>query len=348
MKRKILVFILIVIIIGLGVLLGMKFAAANQTNETGTGSEEENEDPLTVIIDGKKQKVPETKYAGNKRTLAVVIDNVGSAIPQASLNEAMIVYEATVEGGLTRFLAIYKDPKVETIGPTRSARPYFIDYALENDSIFVHFGGSPKALSEVQSLKINNINGIDDPGKVFWRTNKKTAPHNAMANVDEIWKYAVSRGYKITTTERNVLNYATEEVKLDGGSVATTVNVPYSTSKVKFVYDGTTKLYQRYVGNTLQKDFITGGALTTKNIIITFAKNYTTSEENGYGRQAIENIGSLDGYYISNGQAIKIKCKKTSRAGKTVYQDLNGNEIKVNDGNTWIQIVPIDLQVSFT
>jgi len=185
MKGKILIFILIVVIVALGALLGTKLFMNNEPKETGSAADSED-DILTVVIDGKKQKVPQTKYAGNKRTLAIVIDNVGTAIPQASLNEAMIVYEATVEGGLTRFLAIYKDPKVETIGPTRSARPYFIDYALENDSIFVHFGGSPKALSEVQSLRINNVNGIDDPGKVFWRTNKKTAPHNAMVNVEEI------------------------------------------------------------------------------------------------------------------------------------------------------------------
>ena len=292
MKGKILVAILIIVIIILGVLLGTKiFMNEEIREERGT---EDEDDILTVVIDGKKTTVPKTKYAGNKRTLAVVIDNVGDAIPQASLNEAMIVYEATVEGNLTRFLAIYKDPKVETIGPARSARPYFIDYALENDSIFVHYGGSPKALSEIQSLKINNVNGIDSPGNVFWRTNKKAAPHNAMVNVEEVWKYAVSKGYKTTTTERNVLNYAETEVELQGASVANIVDVPYSTSKVKFVYDAESKLYKRYVGNTLQKDFITGEALTTKNIIITFAKNYTTDEENGYGRQAIENIGTLD------------------------------------------------------
>ncbi|MCI8621519.1 MAG: hypothetical protein HFJ50_07450 [Clostridia bacterium] len=100
-------------------------------------------------------------------------------------------------------------------------------------------------------------------------------------------------------------------------------------------------------GNKIQKDWVTGDVLTAKNIIITFAKNYSTSEENNYGRQAIENIGTLDGYYITNGKATKIKCKKTSRSAKTVYQDLEGNEIKVNDGNTYIQIVPIDTSITF-
>lgn len=345
MKVKILIALLIVVIVALGVLLGMKVFVKEDTNEVADGN---NNDPMQVIIDEKKEpEKPKSKYAGNKRTLAVMIDNVGSAIPQTSLNEAMIVYEAIVEGNLTRFMAVYKDPQVENIGPARSARPYFIDYALENDSIFVHYGGSDKALAEVKSLKIDNVNGMDSPGKVYWRTNKKTAPHNAIVNVEETWKYIDTRNYRTTTNERNVLNYVVEERNIENGTVSNRVNIPYSTSKVNFRYNAEKKLYERYVGNTLQKDWITGEALVTKNIIITFAKNYTTSEENGYGRQAIENIGTLDGYYITNGMAEKIKCKKTSRSAKTVYQDLEGNEIEVNDGNTYIQIVPIDLAVTF-
>lgn len=345
MKVKVLVAILIILIIVLAALVGIKVFMGKEevspTNETDDSS-------LTVVLDDKEEEqTSKSKYAGNKRTIAVMIDNVGDAVPQTSLNEAMIVYEAIVEGGLTRFLAIYKDPQVESIGPARSARPYFIDYALENDSIFVHYGGSPKALNQVKSLKMDNVNGMDSPGKVYWRTKEKAAPHNAIVDVKELWKYVESRNYRTTTKERNVFDYSTEEVVLENGAVANTVNVPYSTSKVKFVYDAENKIYQRYVGNQLQKDWLTGEALTTKNIIITFANNYTTDEENGYGRQALENIGTLDGYYITDGKAVKIKCKKTSRSERTVYQDLEGNEIKVNDGNTYVQIVPLNLDVSF-
>ena len=343
MKTKLLVVLLVIVIIALGALLWMKVFVKE---ETVGANEEPNNEALNVILED--ENVKQSKYAGRKRTIAVVIDNVGDAVPQTSLNEAMIVYEAVVEGGLTRFLAIYKDPKVETIGPARSARPYFIDYALENDSIFVHYGGSPKALSEVESLKINNVNGIYSPGDVFWRTNKKKAPHNAMIDVEEVWKYAQTKKYRTTTNERNVLNYVTEEIDIEAGTLANTVEIAYPKEKVKFTYNAETKLYERYSGNTIRKDWITGEKLTAKNVIITYAKNYSTSEENGYGRQAIENIGTLDGYYITNGKAVKIKCKKISRSGKTVYQDLSGNEIKVNDGNTYIQIVPIDTKVSIS
>lgn len=346
MKVKILVALLIIVIIALAGLLGMKIFMNTETNNTAESNNANNnsDDPLTVVLDDKPEN--KSKYSGNKRTIAVVIDNVGSAVPQTGLNDAMIVYEAIVEGGLTRFMAVFKDTKMENIGPARSARPYFIDYALENDSIFIHYGGSPKALGEVKSLGINNVNGIEVSNKIFWRTNKKTAPHNAIVSVEEAKKYIEQRGYRTITNERNVLKYSTDEVNLENGMVANTVNIPYSSSKVKFVYDAETKRYSRYVGNTLQKDWITGEALTTKNIIVTFANNYTTDEENGYGRQAIQNIGNLDGYYITDGKAVKIKCKKTSRAGRTVYQDLNGNEIDVNDGNTYIQIVSLNMNVT--
>ena len=59
-----------------------------------------------------------------------------------------------------------------------------------------------------------------------------------------------------------------------------------------------------------------------------------------YGRQEIDNIGSGDGYFISNGYAVPIKWEKKSPSSKTVYKLLNGEELIVNDGITYIQIQP--------
>lgn len=341
MKTKILIVILAVVIIACGVLLGIKYMSKSSNTIEGNTTEGNS-----IIPEEKEDNTPKTKYSGNQRTIAVMIDNVGDARPQTSLNKAMIVYEAYVEGGLTRYLAVYKNEDIETIGPTRSARPVFIDYALENDSIFVHYGGSPRALDDVEKLKMDNANGIESPANVFRRTKEKAAPHNALTGTKEIWEYANKQGYRKTTKERNVLNYVVEEVALDEGTEATTVNIPYSGAKVKYVYNPETKLYERYFANKLQSDWLTKETITTKNIIITIANNYSTDEEGGYGRQQIENIGNLDGYYITNGKAIKIKCEKKTRAGKTVYKDLEGNEIEVNDGNTYIQIVSPSMNIT--
>ena len=85
--------------------------------------------------------------------------------------------------------------------------------------------------------------------------------------------------------------------------------------------------------------------ITVKIIIITFCDNYTLSDAENKGRQGLKNVGTFDGYYITNGKAIKIKCIKNARDEKTIYQDLNGNEIDVNDGNTFVHICPTDADV---
>ena len=109
-------------------------------------------------------------------------------------------------------------------------------------------------------------------------------------------------------------------------------------------YNEETKTYTRYSRDEVQTDWNTGNEISVKNIIITKCEN---SSIDSYGRQTIDNIGILDGYYITNGKYIPITCEKTSRSGKTVYKDLDGNEIKVNDGKTFIQICPIDSEISF-
>lgn len=343
MKNKLLMLLLIIIVIAMGVLLGMRYVSQNNDVDIEVGNIESKEE--TKIVEEKKVKI----WNGDSRSVAVVIDNVGEALPQAGINDAAIVYEVTVEGQLTRLLAIYKDVKdvTKTIGPVRSARPVFIDYALENDSIFTHFGYSPKAEKEITQLKINNVNGLV-ADSVFSRTSEKSAPHNAMATMEKILTYAKNKGYRMTTEKRSVLNYVVDEVELENGEVANIVNIPYtSTNKVSFKYNEEKKVYERYVNNKVQSDWITNETRTAKNIIITFARNYTTDEENGYGRQQIVNIGDLNGYYITDGKAIKIICSKTTREGQTVYKDEEGNEIEVNDGNTYIQIVPINTNVTF-
>ena len=73
--------------------------------------------------------------------------------------------------------------------------------------------------------------------------------------------------------------------------------------------------------------------------------NYTLQDSENKGRQGLKNIGTFDGYYITNGNAIPIKCTKTSRESQTVYKDLEGNEININDGNTFINICPTDANI---
>ena len=371
MKNKgiiILVVILFILIVVAGVILGYKIIKDRENNQetvdvgTSEGNEEEGDEPL--VIPQKQIQI----FNGTDRPIAVMIDNHSGAWPQANLNEAYLVYEIIVEGGETRLMAVFKGKNLEKIGPVRSSRHYFLDYALENDAIYVHHGWSPQAQSDIPKLGVNNINGIQESSKNFWRVKDKSAPHNLFTGTANILQIAERKGYKTTSTQKSFLHYVADDYDLaekykteeatpsTEGAVETpkkenvldaiTVTIPHSTLQtVKYEYNAETKTYTRYARGKLQKDYVTGQNVTTKNIIITMCDNYTLTDSENKGRQGLKNIGTFDGYYITNGKAIPIKCTKSARNLQTIYKDLDGNEIDVNDGNTFINICPINAKV---
>ena len=342
--KSFLIFIIIVLVLIIAgtIVIQFKDAFDIEMNAIDDAAQHiENKEEIEVELPKEVQI-----FKGNSRPIAVMLDNVGDARPQAGLNDAYMVYEIIVEGQLTRLMAVFKDVDLAKIGPIRSSRHYFLDYALENDAIYVHFGWSPKAQSDIRKLDVDNINGLVESSKSFWRVRDKSAPHNVVTSTEKILSIAKRKKYDNTSEKESVLNYVTDEVELTEGIGATEITIPYSTTyKVTYKYDEETKRYTRGYNKTTQKDWDTKELVTTKNIIITFAKNYTMTDGSNKGRQDIVNVGTLKGYYITNGKAIEIECYKSSRTAQTIYRDLEGNEIEVNDGNTFVQIVPINAKV---
>ena len=345
MKKKIIIIsIIVAIILALTGILVFKILQDKPVQEQEP-IEQENVAQNEVIEPVVEEKEIEI-YKGDERPYAVMIDNHSGAWPQAGLNKAYMVYEIIVEGGETRLMPVFKGVKLSEIGPVRSSRHYFLDYALENDAIYVHYGWSPQAKNDITKLSVNNINGMVYSKSQFWRVSTKAAPHNVLTSTSSIMSVAKNKGYKTTSKEESVLNYVADEVKLEDGISAESVTIPFSTlQKVQYKYDAKKGVYTRYARGKLQKDYSTKESITTKNIIITFADNSSLNDGSGKGRQTLDNIGTFNGYYITNGKAIKIKCTKSSRSAKTVYRDLSGNEIEVNDGNTWVSICPKNAKV---
>lgn len=355
MKKEVKVLIAILVIVVLilaAVVVARKFSKKEVTEEKMEVAEKGSSQEEVV----QEPEKPEIKiFSGNDRPIAFMIDNNTNAQPQASINSTYMVYEIIVEGGETRLMALFKGTQADEVGPIRSARHYFLDYAMENDALYAHLGMSPQAEADFDVFNINHVNGqIYDTGKartessLYWRAKHKKAPHNAYTNTESILKIAQDKGWKTTSDKESVLNYVPEEVNLDSADamVANTVTIPYSTGhKVQYKYDETSKRYTRYSKNKKMKDEVTKEDVTTKNIIITFARNYTLNDGENKGRQDVVTVGNLDGYYITNGKAIKIKCIKNDRKEQTQYVDMQGNEINVNDGNTWVNVCPIDSDV---
>ncbi len=282
------------------------------------------------------------------RPYAVMINNLAAARPfHSGLQDAYIVYEIIVEGGITRLMALYKDKDTSRIGSIRSSRHYYLDYALENDAIYVHFGWSPQAQSDISKLKINNINGLTYDGSTFFRDTSLGVDyeHTAFTSMDKLEERAKKLNYRTESNEDLLLNYSVKEINLNNeedSKIANEVKIKYSSYITsEYSYNSNDKLYYRSINGKEHSDYVTKKQYTTKNIIVAFMEN-SYIENDDKGRQELDNIGTGDGYYITNGYAIPIKWSKSSRSAQTVYTKLNGEEIDVNDGNTYIQIAPLN------
>lgn len=268
-----------------------------------------------------------------------MIDNEKGAWPQAGLNDAYMIYEITVEGGETRFIAFFKGKNTEKVGPVRSSRHYFLDYVMEHDALYVHFGWSPLAQSDIPKLGINNINGIYDT--FYWREAPLSSYHNAFTSMEKIMKTMNSKKYRTTSDKECVLKFNEKDTDIESEMTANKVNIKYSyIQNVTYDYDKENKVYNRSMRGEEHRDRWTQERFYAKNIIVLKVRNSLLDDPENKGRQELFNVGSGTGYYITNGEYEPITWKKESRSSRTIYYDLNGDELKVNDGITWVQIVP--------
>ena len=337
--KKLPTIILLVLILGVGGVLAFNMFAPKDLKEKVKETTEKV----------AKKKKPEEKVDiidvnSNVRNVAVMINNHPKARPYHSgLSDAHIIYEILVEGGITRYLAVFNDKDTARIGSVRSSRHYFLDYALENDAVYVHWGWSPQAQSDIRKLGVKNINGLTYEGVYFTRDKSLNVPleHTGITDMEKINKAIKKLKYDSKTEKEPLLTYNVKDEDLstrEDAIVANKVSIPYSNlTKTSYVYDPETKSYNRFVNDKEHTDYVTKEQLSFKNIITYKVSN---SVIDSYGRLDIKNVGSGEGYYITNGYAIPIKWEKSSRKSQTRYYYTDGTELKVSDGNTFIQIQP--------
>lgn len=282
----------------------------------------------------------------SKRPLAVVIENHPDARPQTGYNEADIVYEALAEGGITRTLAIFQSKESKEIGPVRSARPYFIDWATSFDAIFAHVGGSVDALALISQIGTPDLNQFAN-GSYFWRSNDRYAPHNVYTTTEKLYAAAKANGIAAT------LNIPTLKFKKDlpeADRVAgqkVTVDFSYGDFVASYLYDTKTNTYARSIAGIAAKDAKTGVQISPKNVIVEFTsvEPYVNSE----GAQAVRigSVSSGSGYLFQDGKTVKITWSKASRSMRTKYADETGAEVSLNPGQTWIDVIPTGNSVTY-
>ena len=341
-KRRLVLAILLLLII-LAPIVALGIAYFSPKPEPKIEKKEEKKEPEKKeepVVEEPKVKIVDVD--STSRPFAIMINNAPVARPvQSGLQDAYIIYEMIVEGGVTRYMALFLDQNTERIGSIRSSRHYYLDYALENDAVYVHHGRSPQAASDFGSLGVTRIEVAE--GKTGWRDTKLNVAweHKLFTSIDKL-----KNGMSGKRSERNkelLLKYSIDSLDLANvlnSKPANKVSINYSNNTTSsYEYDEVEKVYKRFVNNQEHKDYVTGKQYTFKNIITYQVSNYTIAGDEK-GRQTLNNIGSGSGYYISEGYAIPINWSKSSRGAQTKYTLQDGTELVVNDGNTFIQIQP--------
>lgn len=276
------------------------------------------------------------------RPLAIMIDNMASARPQSGLQSADIVYEMPAEGGITRYMAIYQSQQAEKIGPVRSARSYFIDKAMELNAVYIHCGGSPEALKDIEAFKVDSLNELKGE-KNFWRARDRKAPHNLYTSTklaDEVMETKKLKNEKWSSP----FLFSSSYLDLDGKTVSK-ISMNYEHNyKAGYEYNSTDKRFYRTINGIRLKDKETGVEISTVNIIVEKVKTQVLDK---VGRLGLSNTGSGRGYLITGGKLVEIQWEKKDRQAQTKYTDLKGNPIQLNKGNTWIQVLPDYATIEF-
>jgi len=340
-KKKKLKFKLIAIIGGIVLLAIAALVIYMVTNHKSI--KDVKEDITKKVTKKKEENINIVDVNTKSRPFAIMVNNLWAARPYHSgLQDAYIVYEMIVEGGITRYLALFLDADTSRIGPVRSSRHYYLDYVKENDAIYVHNGYSPQAGNDFGALGIDRIEAEAPKTGIRDKSLPVAREHTLFTSIDLLTKNGI--GKKRTTRNNDLLlKYSEKSIDLaskENAQKADKVVIKYSNNTTtSYAYDAENKVYKRYVNNKEHTDYVTKKQYTFKNII-TYQVGNSTIPGDRAGRQNLDNVGSGTGYYISEGYAVPIKWEKKSRTDQTKYTYEDGTELKVNDGNTFIQIQP--------
>ncbi len=275
-----------------------------------------------------------------------MIDNIAEARPHFGLANADVVYEAPAEAGIPRLMPMFlrRDGAADRIEPVRSTRHYFVYLANEYRTPLVHIGASPQGFD---ALSITGLPDLDesrgDAG--FTRDSNRQAPHNAFVSTTSVRDALRQRGTGPIRATLGPLKFGDFKA---GSQPATTVKIPYPGPEgysVQYTYDQSSKTYQRIMDGQPHKDGSTGQQYAARSIIVQFADVEPIPNDEAL-RVNVELVGSGKGILIADGTQVPLQWTRASVRDATQFTRTDGAPFQLPGGQVWIQIVPLEAQVS--
>lgn len=298
------------------------------------------ESPEAIVDDATVAALTgETIEAGSlsRPALSGKIDNHPSARPQVGLDEADIVFEELVEGGLTRYIAVWHSSLPAEIGPVRSVRPMDPEIVSPFGGIFAYSGGQVRFIQMMQEAPVYNaIHGQPDTEETFYRTSAKVAPHNVLVKAPEL----VDQHLDLPAPERQFA-YAPsveESTAVVAGSPMTSMNPRFSGfSSPTWEWDGTQGRFLRFQTNGAADSASSGNQIFATNVIvlqvgIDVVEDIPTTRLVNQGR----------GWIATGGSIVEINWFKATPESPIILTTDDGEEVLLGAGNTWLQLIPND------
>lgn len=265
--------------------------------------------------------------------LAVKIDNVPNARPQAGINQADIVFVEEVEGGLTRLAAIFHSQGAEIVGPVRSMRTGDFDLLAQlNGPLFSNSGGNRGAVGALPFSNLVDV-GINAQSSLYYRDTERRAPHNLFTNAFNLW--SVGSSLPGTATPSPIFSFRSPTDPLSGGAVPINgVTIDYGTSDVAYVWNGTGWDRSQDGEPTVDID----GVRTSPETVVVQFTEYVRSPADPTSPEAVT-IADGEAWVLTAGHLVNARWNRPDIAAQTDYLDpSSGSDIPILPGRTWIEL----------
>jgi hypothetical protein len=345
-KKKLLITLIVLIVLACGGFAGWYFGF-NDSGQPKAVTNQSTTDEEVIVETDKKSDLVASPLSGvlvpaadaARPVTGIMIENSGNARPQSGLREADVVFEAIAEGGITRFLALFQTKKPDYIGPVRSARPYYVEWAAAFDAGYAHAGGSPDGIARISQLGVKDINAFAYGSDVFFRTSDRESPHNlysSFAGLDKVNSDNGNTSSIFTAWERKEDTPQT--------ALAKSIDIVISSSfyNVHYDYDAATNTYLRSEGGSKHLDEKSGQQLAPDNVLVMVMDNRISGQYNVY-----TTTGSGAFVSFQDGVVREGTWSRTGAKDQYTFKDKYGFDFLFNRGQTWVSIIDTRSDVSY-
>ena len=291
--------------------------------------------PLTGIVSYTPQPWQ------NRPVLGIKVGNSAAERPQAGIDKADVVYEEIVEGGVTRFLALFLTNEAARVGPVRSVRT--VDPVIMEPfrGLFGYSGGVPPVVSALQSSPTIDV-GANRRGDAYRRDDSRDAPNNLYTSTNALWE---GRTGSPPPPQFEFLSTADDPTE-GGDEEANEVRLSFAGNGalVRYTYDAKTGRYERFTGETphLVEGTPNHVQLAFRNVLVQVVtiRGGSTVDQAGLRSSDIDVTGSGSAVLFRGGRALRGQWSRESASDPTTFTDDAGEPLRLAPGETLIELLP--------